>query len=426
MVPVTPAVPDKQNPLDNPECDCDKGTNLDSHMEAENQINFEDALHNRVYVKRSQSPPPASQLRRRRSLDSTMMMGVSSGDNSTIATPPVIFFPKDNPQTEAPQTLRQSIKHDRYYTYIYREVAVPTTTVRLTDLKHYSGYTISIIACRSGPVSNNCSEDVIYTHRTDALPGGDDITNVELTPNPRNGSQNSVALSWQPPKDPNSLVLAYTIRYRNTIIEHSFPVSTCITAKVFNANNGVYNLKLGTENGNYSIQVQASSLGGFGNFTEPIYHQIENTNYTGWLIAGGLLLIFALCLILAYCYYQNKKNEKDHRLFAEVNADYDATPYIPDEYEIDRPRVKRNKELGQGSFGMVYAGSVQLEENNPAETPCAIKTVNDSVRKENEEDRKEGDEDKEEDVDVDERKEEEEDTKEEKKERKDEDDNELF
>lgn len=349
---------------------------MNSQTDAENQINFEDALHNRVYVKRSQSQPPASQLRRRRALDGGMLTG---GDNSTIATPPVIIFPKDNPEAEAPKTLRHSIKKGRWYTYIYKEVQVPTTTVHLEDLRHYSVYTISIIACRSGPVANNCSADVIYSHRTDALPGGDDITDVALTPNPRNGSHNSVALTWDPPKEPNSLVLAYTIRYKNTLIEHSTYVTMCITDKVFNANNRIYNLKLGTENGNYSIQVQASSLGGFGNFTDPIYHKIEIPSYTGWYIGGVLILLLLMGSALAYFYLKNKKAEKDHRLFAEVNADYDATPYIPDEYEIPRERVKRNKELGQGSFGMVYAGSVQLKEDDLTETPCAIKTVNDSV-----------------------------------------------
>ena len=49
-----------------------------------------------------------------------------------------------------------------------------------------------------------------------------------------------------------------------------------------------------------------------------------------------------------------------------------------DGWEVDRDKIKLLKELGQGSFGMVYEGLAKGLGSNPEEElPVAVKTVND-------------------------------------------------
>lgn len=356
------------------DCECQKEPKLQKPAEAENQIQFEDALHNYVYIKRAPDDTPQQSKRRRRRSNDNMGATLQGTDNTTD----VQIFPADpesHPMAFAP---RNNVRNGSYYTYFYQEVDVPTTTLRIPDLKHFSIYTISIIACREGKGAN-CSTEVIMTHRTEPKPKADYISQVTILANPKNNSHNLLALTWQPPPNPNGKVLTYTIKYTNKDIENGLGQLTCIRARDFEAQNRQYNLKLNAENGNYSVEVQVTSLAGPGEYSKPVYYRIENPNYTWWIVLGVVSIILILLGALVYYFYQNKKREKDHRLFAEVNPDYDATPYIPDGYEIPRERVKRSQELGQGSFGMVYAGSVKLNEDDPTETQCAIKTVNDSV-----------------------------------------------
>jgi len=53
-----------------------------------------------------------------------------------------------------------------------------------------------------------------------------------------------------------------------------------------------------------------------------------------------------------------------------------STVYEPDEWEVPRKKVELLRELGQGSFGMVYEGIVHDVVEGHPEMRCAIKTVN--------------------------------------------------
>lgn len=52
------------------------------------------------------------------------------------------------------------------------------------------------------------------------------------------------------------------------------------------------------------------------------------------------------------------------------------TVYVPDEWEVSREKITVIRELGQGSFGMVYEGLALGLVAEGEETKVALKTVN--------------------------------------------------
>lgn len=67
------------------------------------------------------------------------------------------------------------------------------------------------------------------------------------------------------------------------------------------------------------------------------------------------------------------------KLIASVNPDYFSMQYTPDNWEVPREDITKIRELGQGSFGMVYEGKIRNTNKDEAEMSCAIKTVNESA-----------------------------------------------
>ena len=53
--------------------------------------------------------------------------------------------------------------------------------------------------------------------------------------------------------------------------------------------------------------------------------------------------------------------------------------YVPDEWEVAREKMTVLRELGQGSFGMVYEGLAKDIIKGEGETRVAVKTVNESA-----------------------------------------------
>lgn len=53
--------------------------------------------------------------------------------------------------------------------------------------------------------------------------------------------------------------------------------------------------------------------------------------------------------------------------------------YVPDDWEVAREKINILKELGQGSFGMVYEGIAKDIVKGEPETSVAVKTVNESA-----------------------------------------------
>lgn len=53
--------------------------------------------------------------------------------------------------------------------------------------------------------------------------------------------------------------------------------------------------------------------------------------------------------------------------------------YEPDEWEVPREKINLLRELGQGSFGMVYEGIGKDIVKGEPQTRVAVKTVNESA-----------------------------------------------
>ena len=53
--------------------------------------------------------------------------------------------------------------------------------------------------------------------------------------------------------------------------------------------------------------------------------------------------------------------------------------YIPDEWEVPRDKIELLRELGQGSFGMVYEGIAEGLVPVKEKVRVAVKTVNENA-----------------------------------------------
>jgi insulin receptor len=119
--------------------------------------------------------------------------------------------------------------------------------------------------------------------------------------------------------------------------------------------SGSYLLE-GLDNGNYSIQIMATSLAGDGNYTPAKYVSIqEESSVLKPIFVSLLVLIFIVCLIVViFCYRRKDMSIRANmKLIASVNPEYVSMTYQPDEWEVPRDKIIQLQELGQGSFGMV-------------------------------------------------------------------------
>ncbi|NWH42864.1 IGF1R factor, partial [Fregata magnificens] len=124
--------------------------------------------------------------------------------------------------------------------------------------------------------------------------------------------------------------------------------------------------------GNYSARVQATSLAGNGSWTEPVSFYVQpkglsvvsSVFYSKTVWAVGIMKWFVMALLAEVGH---------HGLF------FLSLVYVPDEWEVPREKITMCRELGQGSFGMVYEGIAKGVVKDEPETRVAIKTVNESA-----------------------------------------------
>ncbi|NWY74558.1 INSR protein, partial [Erithacus rubecula] len=335
-------------------CSCPK---TDSQIQKELEESafrktFENYLHNEVFV-----PRPS---RKRRDLGSVA--------NSTVVFPTIPSSPNNSAAAEGAEEQKPFEK------VMFKESLV------ISGLRHFTGYRIELHACNHDAQESRCSVAAYVSARTMPEAKADDIVGPvshELV------EKNTVHLKWQEPKEPNGLIVLYEVNYGR--LGEAEEAHFCVSRKLF-ASEGGCRLR-GLQPGNYSVRVRATSLAGNGSWTEPTFFYVADYLNAQPNIAVIIVpIIFAIIIagIIGAAYVLVKKRQTEGPtgpLYASSNPEYISASdvYVPDEWEVPRDKITLLRELGQGSFGMVYEGIAKDIIKGEPETRVAVKTVNESA-----------------------------------------------
>ncbi|XP_030373756.1 insulin-like receptor [Scaptodrosophila lebanonensis] len=270
----------------------------------------------------------------------------------------------------------------KYYEVYVAAVNATDKEFVFSQLRHFSLYTLSVVACREAIANDTqslCSDVNPVDKITNKMENVDVARHLTLTLEKTNTSRRFVRLHWEPPKQPNGAIVSYTIAHQLQEPD-AVEEKKCITeADYQNLTNGyiVSNLN----KGNYSFRLRANSLAGEGEYTERVFIYVPppDTNILAWVLSIVIVVIL-LGVLFAFFYVQHKK-KTPHSLIMNptVNPFYVSLQYVADDWEVARDRIIQLRPLGQGSFGMVYEGILKSHQNAGEDTPCAIKTVNENA-----------------------------------------------
>ncbi|XP_026071989.1 insulin-like growth factor 1 receptor [Carassius auratus] len=260
--------------------------------------------------------------------------------------------------------------------FSFIEKKVKERSADISGLQPFTVYRIDVHACNKEVW--HCSAAAFIFSRTKAADRADDIPG----PVTWEGLEGSVFLKWPEPQKPNGLILLYEIQYR---LGTEPEKHECVSRQHYREHKGVKLSNLGP--GNYSARVRATSLAGNGSWTDPITFyviQVDQSGYEHYLyfMIIPIFLIFAIIAGVAFTYLNKRRNsDRLGNLYTSVNPEYfsAAEMYVPDEWEVEREKITMCRELGQGSFGMVYEGIAKGVVKDEPETRVAIKTVNESA-----------------------------------------------
>uniref|UniRef100_A0A667ZFB8 Tyrosine-protein kinase receptor n=1 Tax=Myripristis murdjan TaxID=586833 RepID=A0A667ZFB8_9TELE len=357
-----PTKPDPDGGDKGPCCPCPKSVeDLEAEAaDASYRKVFENFLHNSIFT-----PPPD---RRRRDLfgiaNSTVSRGSRLFTNSSISP----SLPAGNSSSSTPDPEPS----DREYEFM--EQSVTERELQISNLQPFTVYRIDIHACNRQV--QHCSAAEFVFSRTQPAEKADDIPGLVTW----EGQEDWVFLRWPEPHRPNGLILMYEIKFRLAAEKHE-----CVSGQMYQAQRGARLSNLSP--GNYSVRVRATSLAGNGSWTHVldlyVAERYENFLYAMIFIPIGIVLF--ICFLVAMLVVFNRKRNSDRLgngvLYASVNPEYfsAAEMYVPDEWEVAREKISLSRELGQGSFGMVYEGMAKGVVKDEPETRVAVKTVNESA-----------------------------------------------
>ncbi|XP_029904238.1 insulin-like growth factor 1 receptor isoform X2 [Myripristis murdjan] len=360
-----PTKPDPDGGDKGPCCPCPKSVeDLEAEAaDASYRKVFENFLHNSIFTPR---PPD----RRRRDLfgiaNSTVSRGSRLFTNSSISP----SLPAGNSSSSTPDPEPS----DREYEFM--EQSVTERELQISNLQPFTVYRIDIHACNRQV--QHCSAAEFVFSRTQPAEKADDIPGLVTW----EGQEDWVFLRWPEPHRPNGLILMYEIKFR---LAAEAEKHECVSGQMYQAQRGARLSNLSP--GNYSVRVRATSLAGNGSWTHVldlyVAERYENFLYAMIFIPIGIVLF--ICFLVAMLVVFNRKRNSDRLgngvLYASVNPEYfsAAEMYVPDEWEVAREKISLSRELGQGSFGMVYEGMAKGVVKDEPETRVAVKTVNESA-----------------------------------------------
>ncbi|XP_070688502.1 insulin receptor b [Pempheris klunzingeri] len=341
-------------------CACPKTDNQlkKEQEEIEYRKTFENYLHNEVFESRPS--------RRRRSV------GVANATQNTLFLTTAPSFPFGS-------TIATPEDKDKKGSKVELKVFLKESTV-ISNLHHFTSYKIEIMACNHPTDLKRCSMATYVSARTmpeekaDDIPGS--VTHEIVTAEPP-----YVLIKWNAPRSPNGLIILYEVFYRK--VGDTEVHKTCVSRPAYLKMGGT---KLSqVQPGNYSVRVRATSLAGNGSFTETTYFFMPNPD-PGliWIVIGPVICFILLLFVGGGVFVIFKKRQTEGPtgpLIASSNPEYLSANdvYVPDEWEVPREKITVLRELGQGSFGMVYEGIAKDIIKGDPDTRVAVKTVNESA-----------------------------------------------
>ncbi|KAJ8417577.1 hypothetical protein AAFF_G00224200 [Aldrovandia affinis] len=232
-----------------------------------------------------------------------------------------------------------------------------------------------------------CNQNTALFSRTKPADKADDVPGPVSWEAGERG-EGAVFLRWPEPVSPNGLILMYEIKFRLSNEPTQPEKHECVSRQNYRVHKGARLSNLGP--GNYSVRVRATSLAGNGSWTEPVAFyvpqpKVEYENVLYLMIIVPIVVFFIIAGLIAALVVVNRKRNSDRLgngvLYASVNPEYfsAAEMYVPDEWEVAREKITMCRELGQGSFGMVYEGIAKGVVKDEPENRVAIKTVNESA-----------------------------------------------
>ncbi|KAM4605480.1 insulin receptor a [Polymixia lowei] len=341
-------------------CSCPK-TDKELKKEKEDseyRKTFENYLHNEVFE--------IKPTRQRRSA-----MGIANRTHPFPATSPSPPQGTRGPEEQEEETFES--------TKIVLTVHAKESTV-ISNLRHFTSYQIEIHACNHPTDQGRCSMAAYVSARTMPEDKADDI----VGPIMYEVVDYSVHIKWQEPKSPNGMIILYEVNYKR--LGDTEELHHCVSRNMYKMSNGS-KLRV-VHPGNYTVRIRATSLAGNGSWTEPTHfyvldQRVDPTNLVK-IVIGPVICFILLLIVAAAGFFMFKKKQTQGPsgpIYASSNPEYLSANdmYEPDEWEVARDKINILRELGQGSFGMVYEGIAKDIVKGEPETRVAVKTVNESA-----------------------------------------------
>ncbi|XP_058495075.1 insulin receptor b [Solea solea] len=342
-------------------CACPKTDNQlkKEQEEIEYRKTFENFLHNEVFESRPS--------RRRRSVG---IANATQTPHFLTSTPSSVFGSK-SPGTEDDK--------DEWGSKVELKVFTKESTV-ISNLYHFTSYKIEIMACNDPVDLKRCSMASYVSARTMPEEKADDIPGP-VTHEIVSAEPPYVLIKWNAPPTPNGLIILYEVFYRK--VGDTEIHTACVSRPAYLTSGGTKLALL--QPGNYSVRVRATSLAGNGSFTDTTYFFMPNPDPgLVWIVIGPVFCFILLLFVGGGVFWIFKMKQTEGPtgpLIASSNPEYISANdvYVPDEWEVPREKINILRELGQGSFGMVYEGIAKDIIKGDPDTQVAVKTVNESA-----------------------------------------------
>uniref|UniRef100_A0A8C3AB22 Tyrosine-protein kinase receptor n=1 Tax=Cyclopterus lumpus TaxID=8103 RepID=A0A8C3AB22_CYCLU len=322
--------------------------------DSEYRKTFEDYLHNEVFeIKRT---------RQRRSV-----MGIANWTHPFLTTAP------SPPQGTGVPEDEETFESTKIVVYVHAK----ESTV-ISSLRHFTSYQIEVHACNHPTDPARCSMAAYVSART--MPEADDVSGLisyEVT-------EHLVHITWQEPVSPNGMIILYEVNYKRL---GDTELHYCVSRNTYKVARGC-KLKV-MHPGNYTVRIRATSLAGNGSWTEPTYFYVQDasnmqlSHLVQYWNQCSLIMLYFVSVTTKYIspFPYSQTQGPSGPIYASSNPEYLSANdvYEEDEWEVARDKINILRELGQGSFGMVYEGIAKGIIKGEGDSHVAVKTVNESA-----------------------------------------------